>query len=270
MFELRLARSFPLSYVSEETAQELQDAGFTAMELSIARLDIHYDFAQLRREIETAVERVSRRGVRVLSVHLPFGRDWEISSTDDEIRTRALSRYLELIGAVNFVGHERYVLYPAFPGVPEEEREQRIRNACDCIARMAKAAHPIRIAVENMPQDVLANSAKEHVRIIETLRGMGADNVCACCDMNHWQFEKTEDAILTLGQYIETTHVSDYDGVIEKHWMPGKGANDWNRIIGALEEIGYTGPFLYECAHTHPSGEVAANYRMLFDAYNAQ
>ena len=40
-----------------------------------------------------------------------------------------------------------------------------------------------------------------------------------------------------------TLHVSDFDGVDERHWMPGKGIVDWNDVIAALVEVGYEGPF---------------------------
>ncbi len=269
MFALKMARSFPLSYVSEKSAHELENAGFTALELSLARLDFDCDFDVLKAEVEEALRVLRSHHVEVLSVHLPFGKPWELSSTNDAIRLSARARYLELIRLMNFVSHRRYVLHPAFPGVPEAEREQRIQNACESIAEMAKVAYPKRIAVENMPLDVLGNTSGELVRMVEALRQGGADNVCVCCDMNHWLQEKPEDAVMALGGLIETTHVSDYDGVQEKHWLPGRGASDWNKILGALEAVGYQGPFLYECPHDLPCDEVAANFHQLFETYHS-
>ena len=37
-----------------------------------------------------------------------------------------------------------------------------------------------------------------------------------------------------------------FDGVDERHWMPGKGIVDWNDVIAALVEVGYEGPFTFE------------------------
>lgn len=125
---------------------------------------------------------------------------------------------------------------------------------------LAEAARPAKIAVENMAYDCLGNTSDELISLVD-----GLDNICVCCDMNHWLHEKNYDAIRKLGSRIETIHVSDYDEIQEKHWLPGEGVSDWNEIIEALCSIGYNGPFLYECVGT---GEVLAeNKKMLFDAY---
>ncbi len=55
------------------------------------------------------------------------------------------------------------------------------------------------------------------------------------------------DVVRDLGDRIFTLHLSDYDGVDEKHWVPGEGVIDWTAFMRALHEIGYTGPFNFEC-----------------------
>ena len=116
-----------------------------------------------------------------------------------------------------------------------------------------------------MPQDCLGNTSDELICLTD-----GIDNVCVCCDMNHWFHEKTYDAIRNLGSRIETVHVSDYDEVVEKHWMPGEGTNDWSKIIESLQKVGYCGPFLYECGHGYTCEEVAQNKILLFDRFNSK
>ena len=54
------------------------------------------------------------------------------------------------------------------------------------------------------------------------------------------------DFVKALGNKIVTLHVSDFDMVNERHWRPGEGKNDWKSILGALKEVGYAGPWLYE------------------------
>jgi len=49
-----------------------------------------------------------------------------------------------------------------------------------------------------------------------------------------------------LGEKIITLHISDYDGIDEKHWMPFKGSIDWGDFANALSEISYEGAFIYE------------------------
>jgi len=54
------------------------------------------------------------------------------------------------------------------------------------------------------------------------------------------------DMVRTLGPRLMTTHLSDYDGVDEKHWMPGRGIINWAQLMTALADIDYQGPFNYE------------------------
>ena len=54
------------------------------------------------------------------------------------------------------------------------------------------------------------------------------------------------DFVHRIGKKIITLHVSDYDFVNERHWLPGEGKNDWQAIYKALQEIEYNGVWLYE------------------------
>jgi len=67
-----------------------------------------------------------------------------------------------------------------------------------------------------------------------------------------------------------TLHVSDYDGIEEKHWLPGLGVIDWLEFLNALREAGYQGAFIYEARFDASNMEEAIstieeNYRMLKD-----
>jgi sugar phosphate isomerase/epimerase len=92
-----------------------------------------------------------------------------------------------------------------------------------------------------------------------------------CIDMNHFLQDKPADAILALRDRLTTIHVSDYDGVYEKHWLPKQGVNNWMKIIHALETIGYKGVFTYEVgtpSQAYSYAEIRANYDELFEEYD--
>ena len=52
--------------------------------------------------------------------------------------------------------------------------------------------------------------------------------------------------IICPGDKIVTVHVSDYDFINERHWLPGEGKADFYAMLAALDEVGYKGPWLYE------------------------
>jgi sugar phosphate isomerase/epimerase len=43
-------------------------------------------------------------------------------------------------------------------------------------------------------------------------------------------------------------HISDYDGVDERHWLPGQGIINWSEVVESLVSIDYGGPFMFESA----------------------
>ena len=40
--------------------------------------------------------------------------------------------------------------------------------------------------------------------------------------------------------------MSDYDGVDERHRLPGEGIVPWRTVVTRLCGVGYRGPFLFE------------------------
>ena len=75
----------------------------------------------------------------------------------------------------------------------------------------------------------------------------------ACFDTNHLLGEDPVAFIRKVGRHFVTTHVSDYDFLNERHWLPGEGKLDWQSILKALEEVGYRNPWLYEISFAAPA-----------------
>lgn len=67
-----------------------------------------------------------------------------------------------------------------------------------------------------------------------------------CYDTNHLARRREPRLRGTFRPYIANIHVSDYDGVDERHWMPGRGIVEWPKVIDILMRSGYDGHFMYE------------------------
>ena len=99
-----------------------------------------------------------------------------------------------------------------------------------------------------------------------------------CFDTNHLLKENPVDFIHKIGKRIITTHVSDYDFINERHWLPGEGGLDWQAILHALKDVGYSGMWLYEIGFSCPKtilrnrdlncNDFARNAKELFDNKN--
>ncbi len=115
---------------------------------------------------------------------------------------------------------------------------------CDAAARYGAV-----LAVEDLPRTCLGNSAGE----IQALLAAD-DRLRVCFDTNPLLGgQKPQDFIRALGEKIVTTHFSDYDGVDEKHWLPGEGVIDWGAVMDAFDEIGYADSVLYEVVYEVPN-----------------
>lgn len=184
-------------------------------------------------------------GVKVYSFHLPFMpfNELDVSAIDEDFRQRTVSYLIELIHRAAGIGIERFIVHASGEPVPSADRPQRMEQAKKSLCELADAAgeHGAIICVEDLPRSCLGRNSDE---ILELLSA--DDRLRVCCDTNHLLSENLPDFIRRIGDRIVTLHVSDYDGVDEKHWLPGEGILDWPEVLAALRDIGYHGPWLYE------------------------
>ncbi len=225
--------------LTEENFAALAENGIEAIEIAMAtpqHKEINYrELAALR----------DRYGVELWSYHLPFApfRDLEISTLDRDLRLRTVAYFEELIARAADIGIDKFVIHPSGEPIPAEEREDRMGYSMESLDRLAEFANrnAAVIAVEDLPRTCLGNTAADMQRLL------GAnDKLRVCFDTNHLLADTNLNFIRTLGDKIITVHVSDYDFVDEKHWLPGEGSVDWNELYTALTSAGYRGAWLYE------------------------
>jgi sugar phosphate isomerase/epimerase len=151
------------------------------------------------------------------------------------------------------------VLHPSWEPIASEIREQRIQACIRSLPILTKEAKAlgIQLALECLPRTCLGNTGAEMRRLLEASPDLGV-----CVDVNHLVQELPETFIRELGPRIITTHISDNDGLDEKHWMPGEGVIHWREVMEALADIGYRGAFMYEVAKMVPN-KVMENWRHL-------
>ena len=227
--------------VTPELFRAYAAAGIGAAELSLAQED--YAAFPYREAARWAKE----AGVRLWSFHLPFLPFVKLNAASLDAGVRAhtveeLGRYIRLAADL---GIGRVVIHPSGePNAPEHRAEQ-IKAAQQTLAALAEVASRAGtvLCVEDLPRTCLGNCAAEMATLLQ------ADGrLRVCFDTNHLLGEDPVDFVRALGPMIETVHVSDYDFVDERHWLPGEGCIDWPALLDALDAAGYVGPWLYEVA----------------------
>ena len=189
-------------------------------------------------------------GVTLWSYHLPFPTT-DICSTNRGLRICSVEYLCELIRKGSDTGITKFVIHAGLEPVSFELKERAEKLACsreslNQLADFAAECGAV-ICVEDLPRSCLGNSSDEILELISV-----NDKLRVCLDTNHLLKEDNVDFIRRVGNKIETLHISDYDYVDEKHWLPGEGKIQWQPLIEELKNINYQGVWMYEIGFKCP------------------
>lgn len=262
MYRLKLSKS--VKYVKEHYQDMLDDAkrlNFDAIDLDLCEYWKQRDNeVEELKNLPNVLEAVKNSGVTLNAIHISFGEHWDFSSPTPEKRQEALDNFRALLPLTEKYSPFCYIIHGSWEPIEIEDRPKHIEALRDSLKQMASWTKTP-IALENLPRTCMFNTSDEGLEIVE-----GIDGVYICCDVNHFLFENPVDAIYKLGSRIITSHISDYDFVNERHWLPGEGQIDWMKLIEAFEKVGFSGAFNYEVVRSFD--DIKENFEMLFDKYN--
>ena len=198
-------------------------------------------------------ERAEQAGIEIWSVHLPFGGPYDISQVEDSLRQKAVELNLaDMQQSARIVAPKKFIIHPSAEPISDEERPGRMEASKKSLQELAAKAKELGIPllVENLPRTCLGNTSTELLSIID-----GIDNAAICFDVNHLLIEEQLVFVENVKDKIQSTHMSDYDRVDERHWLPGDGVIDWNELLVALVKTGYQGPFIFEVGQKGKNGK---------------
>ena len=234
--------------INEELFFQYEKAGIRAMELAIEE-DKYETF-----NYEMAKKWADNHNVQLWSLHLPFRPTEKVNfaSNDELVRTNTLEYYTNIIKRASKAGIKIFVVHPN-SNEPIEEGEERakkieqIKKYLDMLAENAYKEGCV-VAVENLPRSCIARNSDELLDLMKA-----NEKLRVCYDTNHLMGQEATEFIKAVGEKIITLHVSDYDFMNERHWLPGEGKNDWQKILKALRKVGYNGVWLYEIRFACPN-----------------
>ena len=239
-------------------------------------------------------------GVNINSVHAPFGSPVDISSEDASVRATGAAAIEASIRYASGIGADIVVVHGSMEPIVPADREKREALARDSLASLCASAGDagVRIAVELLPRTCLGNTADGLWRLLD---GIPEEQGGFCLDTNHltppWLSGVREgsdreralldnlggvlaypamlpDVVRSLAARLITLHVSDYNGIDERHWLPLRGVIDWAAFVNALSEAGFDGAFVYETRFTADGlrdqlSEARANFDSLLELARA-
>ncbi len=232
----RVGLSSPQS-IDEQIFKMYKDAGIEYMEISVATQE--YD----KLNFENIKKWSEQYGVKIWSFHLPFLPFEVLDISREELAEHSVNYLKALIDKATGIGIDKFVIHAS--GEPIEENERATRMACAKrslfeLAEFAKERGAI-ILVEDLPRTCLGRDSSDILDLISAHADLRV-----CFDTNHLLSEDIYEFIDKVGDKIMSTHVSDYDFVNERHWLPGEGKIDWQGLIKALKKVNYNEMWLYE------------------------
>jgi len=162
----------------------------------------------------------------------------------------------------------KYVIHPSSEPISNDERPIRLENCISSLIILTEEVkkYNAQLVVEDLPRTCLGNCSEEILTIVKAVgNGLGV-----CFDSNHLLKETPENFAENVGNLITSVHISDYDGIDERHWLPGEGIINWNNVISTLAKNGYKGPFMYETSRRKPASDTTTKEVKLssLDLYN--
>ena len=193
--------------------QRLEQAGFTSTMLWWGENefpDPEIDADLLKRAIDL--------GISVENLHVPYKDANRLWATDIDVHKAYISRYLTYIDFCSKHGLSAIVMH-----VSEGHQVSRPnRYGIDAMNRLCTYGRKagVSIAIENTRKDELVEALLEEI---------DDDNLGLCYDTSHGRlYEKNAFWLLKKFPHrLKCLHISDNDGIEERHWNIGEGVVDW-------------------------------------------
>ena len=259
---LKLGFSIAIDKITPDLLQKAKANGIDFIETSLKPyMDSAGNFLfpddEVTRKVKAIRKMADDAHIQVWSIHMPAGRQIDISFPDEAERQRVVELQKKTLSYCILLAPRIILFHPSwFLGLNEREhrKEQMIKSAIE----LNKAVKNIQatMVIENMfGPELLRDANRERPLMrtveetVEIMNRLPAD-IYSAIDLNHIKYpEKLIDA---MGKRLKTIHVADGTDQAENHFFPcsGKGHNDWPAIMKALNAAGYDGPFMYESAYT--------------------
>ena len=244
----------------EEVLPAIAASGFRTIEAATARS--HIDLKDSGRFVRVR-EQVERLGLRVRSLHAPFGQGIDLTDPDAGIRRLSLRHYREAADLLQCLGGELYVIHPG--GEDHNwvwERQERLGRSVEGLAEIGQMCRErgLKLVVETPLPHLLGGSLEDFAWILARLPA----ETGICIDTSHTSLGGTLFAAIDrFSDRLVHLQVSDNRGTHDDHLPPGDGVLDWPAILRALEGARYRGIFLFE---TGGEGSAAENLKRLAGA----
>ena len=241
--------SYGTGYLNDDKAilDLLYESGFRYVDLSMYSFTMDCDYMQddWRDKIAELKAYAESKGMTFVQAHSQGGNALDAAQYDALVAYTL--RQIEICGEL---GIENIVVHPGCKaGYTKQQWFEENKIFFDALLVKAEECG-VNVLCENSTSKNLgsvywANSGADMREFIEYVNN---PYFHACWDTGHGNCEGDQyDDIIALGNELYAIHYNDNMGYADTHIIPYFGTLDNVRILRALEQIGYSGYFTFEC-----------------------
>lgn len=278
---LAIGYSLPLAGMSPEKLAYAKSVGIEHVEVSGMSLlvDGNRNFLlgdeEIRQRLADAKRAADQAGINIWSIHMPYGAGIDLSLIDEADRESVVALHQKLLKFLRILEPEIILFHPSYY-LGLNERDARKRQLLKSVRTLNASVQAINatMVIENMlGPELMRDENRERpllrtvAEAVEVMNQMPA-SVYSAIDMNH--IANPEKLIRAMGSRLRSVHIADGNGREENHYCPcsGLGSNNWTEILKALHDVGYNGPFLFEC-HNGDEKDLVGCYKHLYSQFVA-
>lgn len=226
----------------EATATQLAAQGVRAIETS-PEFFLNADDRRIRE-----VARVFRdNGIRLRSVHAPFGNEHNLSSPNSAIRASAVDEHARLLRQC--AAAEIYcVVFHAGTDETKDRPRDAAAWAIESLSALVAVAKETgaRIALENLLPGYPGCAADE---LLDIVAAVDSTLLGVCFDSGHAHVAGAMAATLErVKDRVITFHLHDNDGKGDLHYQPPFGTIDWESFVKVFRTMGFGDAVTVEAA----------------------
>jgi len=218
-----------------ERLRMIKDAGFDGA--SIWWEDEEWPFIIRKQDMPQMVEDA---GLVLENIHVPFNDSNDLWSEDTDARKNIVRKHVEWLNdcaRLNIPLMVMHIIEGEDPPAPN-------KYGIESMSYLARAAEDlgVKIAVEN---------THRYDSVIFLLSEIKSKHMGFCYDSSHARLRQHKNGLLLkdYGGRLFATHLSDNDGLFDRHWLPGNGIINWDELMASFPED-YEGFFTLETVAT--------------------
>ncbi|WP_412066478.1 sugar phosphate isomerase/epimerase family protein [Rhizobium sp. SYY.PMSO] len=237
MFRYSWSQALFIDETLEESLERLSRYGYDGVELPL--------MSMLPSEIKS---RLNAHGLKCTSVNGRFvGRDRDLSSSDDDIRSAAVSYVRSCLQFASHIGAPVAIIVPTRIGKlsPETSLAQEWDNVVRSLEEIGRIGQGLGVTAViecvNRAETYLANRLETAHRLV---KDSGSPHVGLMADSFHMNIEENDvhGALRSVAGHLKHVHLAD-----NNRTAPGMGHLDLGRFLETLFGIGYRGAIAMEC-----------------------